>query len=903
MILTDIQIEAVRRFASPVRLEGLGAGLNVLAAPNEAGKTTLLMALRAALMLRHSSRAQGVKDLLPYGGGAPHIGLAFQWRDRACWLEKRFWNKSLARLDLGAERFDGDEAEERLHALLELDRNGRGEASGLWNALLVRQGESFTQPDLAGAGHASVQACLEQTMQDATGAGAAGTLLARVRERLGQVQTATGRPTGRLRQIQEELERAGQELETLRARKAMLDEDLGFLEQARRMLREYQNPERRQQEDEALLALRQTHERLRALAVEEQALRATRQAVAEQARTAADEQAARREHAANLARLEHDMQVHEQEAARLAAQAEAASAQHTQAQRLASQAERARQEARATLHRVTRRVELARQAGVLEQDRAVLARAEEAFARIEQAQVELATLRVDTAFMRRLTKAAQAVEQARAIMEGQATVLVADLLDGAQGRVTLNGQPCPTGRTLLGEAAELVVEGIGRFGIVPAMERRDQAQKNLDDALAARQTLLHEVGCADMAGAEALHDRRSTAEQALAQAQATFAAVLPRQPVEKTATTLAATLAATLATLRQQLAQAQAVHERAMAALLAEEPGGDGAQPGLDSAQASWAEDDAARQADLARGHEQEAFTRATSAQAAAEKARAQCRRFEADSLRIRQDMAARQNRESDADLAARQAALLGQQATLDADLAAKVQLRESEPALDVIEGRIRRREEAQETTRAATARLREDIRERETRVRMAEGDGLDEAMAEATRHLERITSEHEACARDRAALALLEQALASAEKEQTERYLAPLVKAMQPAFSTLFPGATLDMNTRFGLSGLTRQRYEEVEHLSDGTREQIAVLVRLGFAELLHARGTPAILVLDDALGFSDSVRMERLFDVLADAATRIQILVLTCRAEQFTPLGGRVLTLRQHSAIAPPV
>ncbi|MBO1325995.1 GTP-binding protein [Acetobacter sp. TBRC 12305] len=897
MILTDIQIEAVRRFASPVRLEGLGPGLNVLAAPNETGKTTLLMALRAVLMLRHGSRAQAVKDLLPYGGGAPHIGLAFQWRDRACWLEKRFWNKSLARLDLGGERFDGEEAEEQLRTLLELDRNGRGEASGLWNALLVRQGESFAQPELAGAGHASVQACLEQTMQDATGVAAASALLGRVRERLGQLQTATGRPTGRFRQVQEDRDRAEQDLAALKARKVALEEDLGFLEQDRRMLREHESPERRQQEEETLHALRQTRERLRGLAVEEQALRATGQAVAQQAQAAAEEQAARRESAASLARLEHDLQTHGQDAAHLVQQAEAASARHARAQLATSQAVRAQQQARAVLHRVTRRLELARQAEALGHDRTVLARAQDAFAWIEQAQVDLASLKVDTAFMRRLAKATQAVEQARAIMQAQATMLVAQLQDGAAGRVTLNGQPCPSGRTLLAEAAELVVEGIGRFGIVPAIDRRDHAQKTLDDAQAAQSALLAEVGCASVAEAEALHDRRSTAEQHLAQAQATFAAILPGHPVEKAATTLA--------TLRQNLAEAQAIHERAMAALQAEsgaESGAGAQQPDLDNAQASRAEDEAAQRAEQARAQEQAAFTHATAAQAAAEKAGALCRQLEASCARIRQDLTARQTRESDPDLAARLAALLGQQATLEADLAAKVQLRESEPPLSVIESGIRRREEAQETMRATTTRLREDIRERETRVRMAEGDGLDEAIAEATRHLARVTSECEACARDRAALALLEQTLANAEKEQTERYLAPLVQAMQPAFSALFPGAKLEMNTRFGLSGLTRQRYEEVEHLSDGTREQIAVLVRLGFAELLHARGMPAVLVLDDALGFSDSTRMECLFDVLADAATRIQILLMTCRAEQFTPLGGRVLKLRQHKAVAAP-
>nr|WP_243444157.1 ATP-binding protein [Acetobacter persici] len=116
MILTDIQIEGFRRFASPVRLDGLGPGLNVLAAPNEAGKSTLLTALKAVLMVRSSSKAKPVKDLQPYGGGAPHVALSFTWKSMECHLEKQFLSKAFTRLILGPERFEGDQAEEALRA-------------------------------------------------------------------------------------------------------------------------------------------------------------------------------------------------------------------------------------------------------------------------------------------------------------------------------------------------------------------------------------------------------------------------------------------------------------------------------------------------------------------------------------------------------------------------------------------------------------------------------------------------------------------------------------------------------------------------------------------------------------------------------------------------------------------
>ena len=96
-------------------------------------------------------------------------------------------------------------------------------------------------------------------------------------------------------------------------------------------------------------------------------------------------------------------------------------------------------------------------------------------------------------------------------------------------------------------------------------------------------------------------------------------------------------------------------------------------------------------------------------------------------------------------------------------------------------------------------------------------------------------------------------------------------------------------------MTGLTRegQVIEEFERLSDGTQEQVAILSRLAFSDMLIERGRPAMVILDDALAYADGDRIERMFDLLAEAATRMQILVLTCRAELFTRLGGNRVEL----------
>ena len=71
-------------------------------------------------------------------------------------------------------------------------------------------------------------------------------------------------------------------------------------------------------------------------------------------------------------------------------------------------------------------------------------------------------------------------------------------------------------------------------------------------------------------------------------------------------------------------------------------------------------------------------------------------------------------------------------------------------------------------------------------------------------------------------------------------------------------------------------------------------MLVRLAFAEMLVEQGHPATVVLDDALVFSDDRRMESMFDILNMVASKVQIIVLTCREQLFEGVGGHHLSLQ---------
>lgn len=920
MILTDLQIEGFRRFASPVRLDGLGPGLNVLSAPNEAGKSTLLAALKAVLMVRSSSKAKPVKDLQPYGGGAPHVAVSFTWKGMDCHLEKQFISKAFTRLMLGAERFEGDQAEEALRNLLGLEEASKGEAAGLWSALLVGQGESFAQPDLNQTGQDSLRSCLEHGVDHATGGAAASAVLSRVRDRLHLLQTAkSGQPTGKYKQALEQEAQAQACLQDLENRRAALEEDLAALDQARRALREQEDPERKAQDEAELLALRQLRDKLRVADAEEQAARAALATVTHTRNSICDEQERRQERRETQRKLERDAAEMQHDLQALTQRTAQARQRYEESRTQREQAEQQQQAARQALLAVSRRATVLQQRAALDRSRQTLHRAEAACTRLEQARAVLAALQVDEGLIRRVRKAVREQDAAQAALNARATRLTVTLQPEAAGRVRLDGAACPQGEMVLTQAADVQVEGIGQFRITPAVKDHDEALAAADTARQQLQSVLHSAGCQSAEHAETLFEERRQAETRVAEARAAFVASLPTARDERDATLFEA-----LATLRQDLSDQVAALEREQAAFeqdcqpeLAGVLGGRADQAATETVcnpeaeggvqtdqteatlqalqqKARQEEERAARVADEARQTERTEQAAYNAAQNLQDKAEAELRQKQTERDQVGRELAVSAARESDDALAARAAETAQAQAQAEAHVQALKAGRETEQPLSVVETRIMRREQALENARASIARLREEIKERETRVRVAEGDGLDEKIAEAGRTASRLKLDCEGYERERAALALLDQTLNDAEKTQTERYLAPLVRTLQPAFSTVFPGASLEMDTGFGLCGLTRRTAEEFGKLSDGTREQIAVLVRLGFAELLHARQSPAILVLDDALSFSDSQRLELMFDVLANAATRFQILVLTCRAEAFARLGGRPLSLR---------
>jgi len=156
---------------------------------------------------------------------------------------------------------------------------------------------------------------------------------------------------------------------------------------------------------------------------------------------------------------------------------------------------------------------------------------------------------------------------------------------------------------------------------------------------------------------------------------------------------------------------------------------------------------------------------------------------------------------------------------------------------------------------------------------------GLAEEVSSLEVEYGRVRRELEHEERQARALDLLVRTLEEALQRAREAVARPVVERLVVYLRQLIPGAEPLVDELLGLKGVRRGGVEEhFDDLSIGTREQLTVLVRLAYADLLAEAGTPVTVILDDALVNSDDERRDRMKTILYQASKRYQILLLTC-------------------------
>ncbi|MEO6989939.1 MAG: hypothetical protein ABI346_07640, partial [Candidatus Baltobacteraceae bacterium] len=188
---------------------------------------------------------------------------------------------------------------------------------------------------------------------------------------------------------------------------------------------------------------------------------------------------------------------------------------------------------------------------------------------------------------------------------------------------------------------------------------------------------------------------------------------------------------------------------------------------------------------------------------------------------------------------------------------------------------------------------LRTRLEAQRDRAPVAERARLDEARAQLLRALER-----ERC--DERALALLCGLVDDAERARIEGFAAPVLARVAPWYEHVTGKAlaALDLDEHHAMRGLRLAGLEheiEFDELSAGAADQLGLLVRLGYAALLTMpeRLGPMPLLLDDPLVNGDERRRGRLLDVLHELSQQAQVIIFTCRPEDYAKASGRFVRI----------
>ena len=892
MRLRSLAVNQFKKFTRPTRLDGIGDGLNLVVGPNEIGKSTLLDALRAVLFEKYNSRAQPIVVLQnDRNQAAPVVELAFDLDDGLYCITKRFIKKPYARLSCPDGRtLEGDAAEDTLRRLLGFDepgnRGAKPETLGMWNVLWVQQGGSFGALDLPDSARSSLHSALESEVGKVLGGRRGRALPQSVETQLSELITpATKKPRGQYKELIDRVGILGGELEDLTALRQDLTRTLNELEETQAALERLSSGARDAADRNELAETRRLHSELAELEVRIDGAHSQlelRKNNLEQARQAA----------AGRQQLKDNIQ---QERDSLADTGNRLVEKRKEEKQARSELEDLRTgvrecetavdkagEAVSRRDRLVSAVKRRDETGELEGRQQRAAAAEERQRTHHQA---AAAIPVTEEAIDAIRGAAKKLETIRNRLGAAATLIVFDMTPQGSSGIEVNDEPLsPDQPTLQAvEPTTITIPERGRITIEPAITDRDKLLRQQRAANNRLRAALEQAGVRTLGEAEDQHAMR---QKLLREAELARQEAALQAPATNEREAGAQALSDHIQGLRQILT-------REMEDLQVEElPALGEAESALHRAQEQAGE---ARSA-LATRRAALSGPEAGWGGLQTELTTLQVRYDESNDRldRLRDQLAQAVRDRSDGDLQARIEAALEARSKQE-EVIARLEAQRTGEGLPLLAARIERLETALQKRQRKRTDLEVKIAGLKSLVGAAEGTGLDEAIEQKTRELELDEQERSRKDREVKVLGLLVSTLGRAEQQAKERYLSPVLNRVRPYLHFLFPGADIRIDENLHVTGVVREagHEEAFHHLSMGTQEQIAVLVRLAFAEMLVEQGHPATVVLDDALVFSDDRRIGRMFDILNRVARKVQIIVLTCREQLFEGLGGHLLSL----------
>ena len=892
MIIRSLAVNQFKRFTTPTRLDCIKDGLNVVVGPNEMGKSTLLDALRAVIFEKYNSKARPITSLQNHRNqAAPVVQLEFELDDGVYRITKRFVKKPYGRLSCPDGRiFEGDSAEDTLRDLLAFHEPGKTgakpETLGMWNVLWVQQGQSFGTLDLPDSAQTNLHVALESEVGNVLG-GRRGRALPQIfANRLAELVTpATGRPRGKYKELLDREKTIDEELKTLRDRRQDLTQTLNDLEDAQSALKRLSLVDREEADENELKTARGRQRKLAELEARIAAAATELELGNRNLDQAKQARVSRERLKDDIVSEEHSLRMAGKRLTDMRSQEKTARSQLHDLVTEVRESEAAVTKADEAVTRLRGLVAAVERRARLDEFERRRHNAEAAEGRRREAQQAAAAILVTEKVIEAIRNAAKKFENTQNRLSAAATLISFEMTPEGLSGIEVDGKQLTTDRPTFQvvEPATISIQDRGKITVEPAIHDRDKLLLQSRDAENKLKDTLSRAGAKTVSDAEDQHAKR----QKLVQDEE-----LARQEVELHAPA-SDEYGSGMDSLTDYIEGLRQVLRREMDDLqLQELPTHQDAEAELRTV---------LEQAEEARNYLAESRATLNVPEKVLESLKTDVGtlqgRYDESKDRLGKlqsqldgEVKERSDGELDESIEVARTAIIEQETVL-----AGLEAQRTDETLPQLDARISRLERVVQDRRDKRGKLREQIASLKSRVESVEGIGLDEMIEQKNRELKLCDAARHRSEREVKTLNLLLSTLRQAERSAKERYLSPVLNRVRPYLRLLFPRADIQIDENLHITGVVRDAGHEEPFglLSMGTQEQIAVLVRLAFAEMLVEQGRPAAVVLDDALVFSDDGRMSRMFDILNMAARKVQIIIFTCREQLFEELGGNPLSL----------
>ena len=840
-------------------------GVVVVSGPNEVGKSSMLEALDLLLRYRDRSGHRDVKRVKPtHTDVGAEVEAEISTGAYRFVYRKRFHKKCETHLSILApsrSTSDGDEAHDRVTAMIEETVDAR-----LWEAQRVLQSAVTADVDLSGCD--ALSRALDVAAGEAAEATGADSLLVdRIDAEYARYFTATGRATGVWKDA----------VAGLAAAQARVQECEGLVAEVEDRVSRH--------EDLSSELLRLT------AAVQPAAVRlAAAQSAADQLAELADRvedaqlkaQAALAGSSQSAAALERRRQLIGEERRRATALQQALALLEPAQQRRdesgvvrdaaaadAARAGSALAEAQQWVDTAAEAVRVCQARDEVDRLGARMERIDEARGTLCDLEAALAAITLTPAALTDIDSAAARVTSLQARLDAAAGSV--EFIAAAGVQLTVDGEriTLPAGQPLTRPAStELTVEVPGVLTVrVDPGSGSAALQSELSSAEAILARALDAVGIADLPAAHAVGARRAELEQRRATVAATLEGLCAGEEPEQ---------------LRARLTGLSATAEGGVAV-------------GMDTEQAAAALRAATQQVEQARAAAEAATAAAQAAVAAHSQAAT-----EVTVLGTRVENARAELADAEGRLAAQRSEIPDE--ALSAAAAAAAELLEQADGLTAqLTDRYQAAQPAAvqaELDAAAAASssvlAQRDQAERELSTITAElgvigGEGRHGRLAEAQAALADAQAEYDRIARRAEAARLLRDTMIRHRDNTRQRYVQPYRSELERLGRIVFGSSfEVEVDTALAIRNRTLAgRTVPFDSLSGGAREQLGILARLAGAALVAEEDSVPVLI-DDALGFTDTDRLARMGEVFSTLGDRGQVIVLTCQPGRYAGIDG---------------